>query len=345
MNTRRLGVVALFLVLQCADRIGPNDSPFDPDYEGGDYNFETGIVPGDDTLNIFCPYKLWCTSTGEDSLTVYRYALAPALSGNPSSSVTDRGFSDSSIFYFTAPCTVVLTITAVKPNGREIQHLDTLNVVNPYRIEITDSGRLEKGMAILARVRNTRSDKQSDAKLTVQWYRGKTVVDTLDFMLPCTLFTTALPDTVKIHARLLDTAGNYVMLDTIKSIVRSDERPYVKIATPQAGVPIDTAYTIEAVMQYADVLVWESDKIGSVTTTTASFTHRWTDAGLVDTVIVTAKNRFGVEGNSDTILITPRAYRYGLDMIKFPTVIPGRDTITWIVAATDTGRRVPGDSI
>ena len=166
MNFRYAAAVLLLTALFCAERVG-HTNVNDPDFTGGEYHFNATWSSDGDTLRAFFPYMLECVNTG-DELRSFKVTTRPA--GLLSASIDNVEFAESALIYFSAPCVCTLSISGIRPNGREVDSIYPITVVNPYRI-VKDSGWFEKGNAVRFSVINTRSSTPHDSNLTVSWYR------------------------------------------------------------------------------------------------------------------------------------------------------------------------------
>ena len=291
MSLRKFALLSLFFLL-CTDPVG-HSSPFDIDYSG-DYRFGIEISPRHDTAVIFYPYKVSCIDSGSDRFASF------SLSTDPSDKMKTvfQKLSPLSL-YFTAPFTGELIVTGVRPNDKTDELRNSIIVVNPYRITV-DSATLLTGTAVEFRVVNIHAAGATDRTLLVKWnHRGTSSGESLPFDSAFSI-TMVRPDPVTVFATISDSSDNSMPLDTITIYLPSAVVPAVAVTEHDLHASAGRPCTIVASMENADSLRWRIAGLDTDTvTTTASLTITWPDS-LDDTVIVTAKNRFGTSGNSDT---------------------------------------------
>ncbi|MBN1578921.1 MAG: hypothetical protein JW913_20335 [Chitinispirillaceae bacterium] len=341
MNSRFAASCLLLFVVYCAERIVPADSVYDPDNTGGDYRLEARRAPGGDTLCVFFPCTLYCSSSGDDQLTGYRCTARPAGCMIPSDG--EHGFSEPLILRFidTGACT--LRVTGMRPNNLTVTASYPLTIVNPYRISV-DSGSLLTGDSVMFRAVNTRCDTTFDKALDVQWRvdgddAGKPLPFDSGFF-----YAVARPDTVTVSATVSYSSYKDALLDGVRIAVPEKRIPSVSIEDVVLA-SIGHPYTILGSMSNVDTLLWRNgDSSIDTATDTASLTFTWTDS-TDDTIVVTAKNRFGTPGNSDTVYVQVRASSFALEFPSWPASVRARRTAVWEVIAKHGEEVIPDSQV
>ena len=193
-----------------------------------------------------------------------------------------------------------------------------------------DSTTLGSGLSVEFSIVNS-PVQPSDSLLSALWYVNGEKSDSLSLNAVFTRKASSSED-FTVAAVIVDHRGNRKTLDTLRLQVRPSGTPRVSIDQKSISVPSDKPFTLTTVSANADSLRWQSKSL-QLDTTVAGFqiTLSWTET---DTVIVTAKNRLGVTGNSDTVIIIPKAFNYDLTAISFPSQVQARKWTTWEVEAT-----------
>ena len=151
--------------------------------------------------------------------------------------------------------------------------------------------------------------------------------------------TITRPDSVLIIFSITDTTG--LSSTYSKKISVKSTNPSVSITEDSLFAPLGKPFTITVSTYRADSLHWRTirKKIDTVTTV-PQLTITYDDT-LNDTIIVTAKDRY-ITGISDTVIITPRAYKYDLVVDTFPLVVKAKRWNSWIVKANLDNNSVSG---
>ncbi|MBN1309647.1 MAG: hypothetical protein JXA18_17130, partial [Chitinispirillaceae bacterium] len=342
MSSRVAAALPLLFALHCAEKVVPTDSMFDPDNSEGDYRLETQWSPGGDTICVFLPCTLHCSSAGDDELTGYRCSATPAGCMMPGKGNHD--FSETPVLRFIAPGPCTLLVSGMRPNRVTVDSSYPLIIVNPFRI-IVDSASLLTGDSVKFRVINTRCSTAADSALNVRWSvdgdsAGKPLLFDSHFVQ-----AVVRPDTVSVSATINDPSGKGAVLDSARIAVPKKRIPSV-IIDGELRASTDNSFTIVPSTTNADSLLWHiAGLINKDTVTTASpLSLTWSDS-TDDTIIVIAKNRFGSIGASDTIYIQVRASAFVLDMIRFPGSVPARRMTFWEVVAKRGSEVIPDSEV
>jgi len=335
----RLLLSVMFLFCFCAENINPTN-PYDSDYDG-DYRFGITIQPLHDTLQALYPYEVACFDSGSDDFSSWCLSTVPEGNLQPV-----FGKPSPLRLYFTSAFIGELVVTGVRPNDLTVEYRDSVVVVNPYRI-VVDSGSLLGNAQVRFSVVNTRLAATADPLLSVRWKEapdGSAAV-TLPFDSAFTV-ATERPDSVTIEAVIVDQYDNTLALDPLGVTIPVAAHPTVSIAEESLIASAGRPFTFVASTGHADSLVWRITKSGfdTVTESSALFSYIWNDT-IHDTVIVTAKNRFGTIGNSDTVGVIVEKRSLDLELVLFPTTAPAREKTVWKVAATKDDTLLPDEAV
>ena len=314
-----------FLLLTCSQK----SNPF-LDYEVGDYLFSLSPLP--DTLYTLVDYSVSWHDLGEDRHWSFRAITeVPGVLDTANFHHPDTTLADSLLnFYFLKGYHDTLRIEGIRWNLKP--SCDTafiINVIERFSLRV-DSTTLGSGMEVEFSIVNSH-EQPLDSLLSALWYVNGEMSDSLPLNAVFTR-NAALSEDFTVTAVIADHRGNHNVLDTLHLQVRPAGTPQVSIDRASISVPFDKLFTLTAVTANADSLRWNSKRLKLDTTVAGSqITLSWPER---DTVIVTAKNRLGVTGNSDTVIIIPKAFNYDLTEISFPSQVQARKWTTWEVEAT-----------
>jgi len=340
---RIIPLLAVLLTLFCAQPI-ENDNVYDPLSDSGDYTFSASLEGVTDTVYAGVRYPLDIANSGSDRYSRFRISSRHSrLTDNSSTEIIDEpGFI---AFKHTGICT--LLVRAVRMNGNEDTTELVYTVKNPYRITL-DSAAYLTGKTALFQIRNSAALGSPDSLRRVSWYSsshyGTSGKSELPLNLPHKVSLDLLPDTIRVSAVVKDSSGLLVQLDTISIPVSAQFIPQVWFPQKRMNVTINSPAQVAVEVNNADSLVWTRSTGGDTTTVTPHITMIWTDDSI-DTLIVTAKNRFGTLGTRDTILVEPRLNRYGLKIISFPGSVYAGEYGLWQVVATENNVETTDDEV
>ena len=317
--------IILSLFLACSQK----SNPF-LDYEVGDYLFSLSPLP--DTLYTLVDYSVSWHDLGEDRHWSFRAITeVPGVLDTANFHHPDTTLADSLLnFYFLRGYHDTLRIEGIRWNLKP--SCDTafiINVVERFSLRV-DSTTLGSGLDVEFSIVNSH-EQPLDSLLSALWYVNGEMSDSLPLDV---VFTrkAALSEDFTVAAVIVDHRGNHNVLDTLRLQIRPAGTPRVSIEQKSISVPFDKLFTLTTVTANADSLRWQSSFLHLDTTVAGpQITLSWTET---DTVIVTALNRLGVTGNSDTVIIIPKAFNYDLTEISFPSQVQARKWTTWEVEAT-----------
>jgi len=320
----------LCALLFCVDF---DSNPIASDYKG-DYGITVDFGSLPDTLSVFESYTLSWNSTGVDSF----YRVTIGCSSEGALLPTDERIPSPIPLYFTRPFTGTVRVTGIQPNGEKDEHnTDSIMVINPYRIAV-DSSTLFTSDTVSFRIVTIPARSSGPHRLSCRWVRDG-IADTLPADEPFSIVPVRT-DTVTIAAALIDSLGNRVDIPVYTFVVPLMKHPGVSIAESLLVVPAGVPATIVAAATNADSLHWSVLSLDFDTiTAAASLSFVWPDTGS-DTVIVTARNRFGFEGSGDTIVIHIEQKEFELALLSFPTTASVKVKSTWKVEARKDGERM-----
>ena len=340
----------LFLILFCAQPI-ENDNLYDPACNDGDYRFSAKIASGNDTVYAGVAYSAEVENEGDTKYTRFQI-MSPSLTDNSSQIIS--GDSAGTIMFKTeGSCT--LYVQARRMNGNKDTAQYRMTVRNPFRIMV-DSGSYLQGEAVRFSVKSVMDGYSGDSSLRVEWSarsRKNSTSGDRPLSSPDTFYldTLSLPDTIHISAVVKNDFNVELHPDSIVVPVVGRFKPFVSITPRILSVPVNSLAPIPVdSCRNADSLVWVSQYYHTTVVTPVTRTPRlqytWVDA-VVDTLTVTAKNRFGTIGNSDTVFVRVKFFKYGLnlDPDSFPTVIYAGVEAHWRVVATENNVIVSDTSI
>lgn len=334
---RIIPLLATMVLFFCTQPI-EDDNLYDPACNDGDYEFSMAIDGVADTLFAGVRYRLDVTDQGDDRYVLFRISTRhETLTSHSTTELT----SEPGVIAFRSAGSCTLLVRAVRKNGNEdtAQHIYT--VKNPYCI-VVDSASFLAGDTVLFKIKSSIAMDTADTLCRAEWsslsHTGNSGRPDLSLFMPHTVALDSLPDTIWVSAVVRDTFGLNVSLDTLIVPVAGRVIPQVWFTENSINVTINSITAIPAEMSNADSLVWTSLYRGETVVTTAPEVEMvWTDSA-VDTLLVTAMNRFGTFGTSDTVIINPMINKYGLKIILFPTSVDAGDYGVWQVVATENNR-------
>jgi hypothetical protein len=331
-----IGAVFLLQQLSCSNF---ENNPLDANYSGN-YQLSVSLNHLPDTLFPFRIYMVPWSDNGTDKF--FRLSLATVPAGYVDTSILQKHKPAPLPLRFTGPFTGKLVVVGVRPNEVQVNYPFDVHVTNPYRIAV-DSSTLSGASNVKLFVKDG-SAVQSDSSLHVVWYINGARVDSLPYNASLSHHPQA-SSSFWAKAIIGDYTGATLQLDSIR--VRLQQRPQPKIVIQDLtlSAPQGKPFTIAASITNADSVRWQS-KMLSKDTTLASSQITWTWTGSAsDTVIATAKNRFGAIGTSDTVIVLPKAFTYDLTVVAFPESMQVRTWTTWEVLVTRNGTAVPDSEV
>ncbi|MBD3317860.1 MAG: hypothetical protein GF344_18910 [Chitinivibrionales bacterium] len=277
--------------------------PLSEDYPDEGYRFSLSTESLPDTLYTLKTYTIPWRERGADRHWTFR--AFPGSHGVLDSEWLHHPANerDSTLrLYFIkqyeGPVRIEGVMKNLKPSNDTTLYVKVLDRFTPK----VDSTTLGGGLDVRITMATT-PPFASDTQLSVFWFTETTRSDTL---LLTEAFTYAADEHEDffVGAGIIDIRGNELLTDTLHLNVRPIPTPEVELARKKITVVVDEPCTLTVTTRHTDSLRWQSAPVGVDTVTTDTFFTFDRPLPLVDTIVVTALNRFGIAGSADTAVIT-----------------------------------------
>jgi PKD repeat protein len=334
MRLRKQILLYTFLIsvltgLFCSQQDIPN--PLLPRYTG-DYRFTVSFDLKQDTLSVFTPYILKYKSIGKDAFVSFK--IKSDEQNLIDTAVFKKNITDSTfVLYLLQPFKGNIKIIGVHPNQKETEQDLPVIVKNAFKITGPESTTVGDTATYLIAGAHGLS-------LNAKWFVNDLPSQNGTALMPLKF----VADSVKVNkivAIIADTLGNTISSDTFYSTVISKVPVLAKLPRSRE-VPNGQLTSFVVNSQYADSIKWYIKKLGKIFTTGAASKDTlkvtFLDTG-VDTLIVTAFNKYQQFSKPETLFLNIMSFTYTLQLKQsnFPDTVIARQLATWKVNVLKNG--------
>jgi hypothetical protein len=242
---------------------------------------------------------------------------------------------------FIQPLKCNIIIIGIRPNEKTVEKVIVANVKNQFKITGSDSCTIgDTSRFTITGV--------AGSKLHGVWYKNDKKTDSVSALLPYVYVS----DSVKtdlIHVNLFDTLGNTVTLAKFESKVLSKVPKLVNVPRNRE-IPAGQLVSFVATTQYADSVRWHIKMLVRLVTTGA--TNKDTLKAIflntgIDTLIITAFNKYQQFSKPETIVLNIMLFTYTLQLKQnhFPDTVIAKQRATWKINVLKNGELYTGPDI
>lgn len=332
MISRLFAVILLLLICYCAKMVTPTN-PNDPNFVG-DYAITYSISPQHSPLQVFFNYKLMVEDTGKNELKYFSPSATIDISPEFKNAYT---FNEQPSFFFTHTGQCSLSVTGVSLNNKRITRGTSLPVINPYYIAIEDTTSLLKADSVRFVIKNAGTISPLQDAITVQWHcvwykttarinKVRELRDTLKYNNEFIIDNEEYPSYIAVSAQLLYETVKVPLDEPVEIDSLSPRLPTTFFQNNMESIDVDIGISIpiQIFFQNADTITVFSNGSDQEKKTVENssknswfnITKTWNSADT-DTLIISAKNKFQMISDPDTLVVIPDKYPLKLNFDNF----------------------------